>query len=116
MATPQQKHDSGDVQETLGRAWSRTGLGGGCSKLWGLCNAALVTYGQSTSTKCDDILPNTCPTRAPHVPPDTRVSSISGGKGVTLADGTALTARRGVVVAVDGPEAERLIGGNMQVG
>lgn len=45
---------------------------------------------------------------------NTRVSSISGGKGVTLADGTALTARRGVVVAVDGPEAERLIGGNMQ--
>ncbi len=50
------------------------------------------------------------------MPADTRVSSISGGKGVTLADGTALTARRGVVVAVDGPEAERLIGGDMQVG
>ncbi|KXZ45256.1 hypothetical protein GPECTOR_56g352 [Gonium pectorale] len=39
----------------------------------------------------------------------TRVSSVSG-RTVTLADGTVLSARRGVVVAVEGPEAARLLG------
>ncbi|KAG2482905.1 hypothetical protein HYH03_018187 [Edaphochlamys debaryana] len=42
-----------------------------------------------------------------------RVDSVSG-KSVRLADGTALTARRGVVVAVEGPEAGRMLGGAMQ--
>ncbi|EFJ49392.1 hypothetical protein VOLCADRAFT_80651 [Volvox carteri f. nagariensis] len=36
------------------------------------------------------------------------------GREVTLADGTKLTARRGVVVAVEGPEAGRILGGALQ--
>lgn len=44
----------------------------------------------------------------------------TGGGGaaarVTLADGRSVAARRGVVVATEGPEARRLLGDRMQVG
>ncbi|KAG2448128.1 hypothetical protein HYH02_006713 [Chlamydomonas schloesseri] len=40
---------------------------------------------------------------------NTKVESVSG-KSVTLAGGRQLKARRGVVVAVEGPEAKRLLG------
>jgi hypothetical protein len=35
---------------------------------------------------------------------------------VTMTDGSSVTAKRGVVVAVEGPEASRLLGDNLQVG
>ncbi len=35
---------------------------------------------------------------------------------VSLADGSSVTAQRGVVVAVEGPEASRLLGSELQVG
>jgi hypothetical protein len=43
-------------------------------------------------------------------------SSSSGEAGVTLAGGRRVAARRGVVVAVEGPEAARLLGQQLQVG
>ncbi|GLC46739.1 hypothetical protein PLESTB_001358300 [Pleodorina starrii] len=42
-----------------------------------------------------------------------RVDSVRG-KEVTLADGSKITARRGVVVAVEGPEASRILGPALQ--
>ncbi|GIL82041.1 hypothetical protein Vretimale_1587 [Volvox reticuliferus] len=44
---------------------------------------------------------------------NTKVDAVRG-KEVILADGTKLTARRGVVVAVEGPEASRILGGALQ--
>lgn len=38
------------------------------------------------------------------------------GKQVTLQDGTVVTAKRGVVVAVEGPEAKRILGDALEVG
>lgn len=43
-----------------------------------------------------------------------RVTGVSG-KSVQLADGSTVTARRGVVVAVEGPEASRILGAALQV-
>ena len=41
-------------------------------------------------------------------------SSGSGGALVRLADGTTVSARRGVVVATDGPAAARLLGSSLE--
>lgn len=48
------------------------------------------------------------------------VESVEGAAGgqparVVVKGGHAISARRGVVVAVQGPEAQRLLGGSMQV-
>ena len=51
----------------------------------------------------------------------TRAESVEGVQGSTpasvmLADGSVVSARRGVVVAVEGPEAKRLLGPALEVG
>jgi hypothetical protein len=51
---------------------------------------------------------------------DTRVQQVFGAAAgsparVQLADGQTVTAAKGVVVAVEGPEAWRLLGGAMDV-
>ncbi len=45
----------------------------------------------------------------------TQVTAASGGApaSVTLSDGTSVRAARGVIVAAEGPEARRLVGGQM---
>ena len=49
-------------------------------------------------------------------PTPTTSSPTSTMSSVLLADGRTVAARKGVIVAVEGPEAARLLGAAMQVG
>jgi hypothetical protein len=70
------------------------------------------------------LLPPPPPTLHPLPPPPgagTKVEAVQGSQAgqparVMLSDGRVVAARRGVVVAADGPEARRLLGSALEVG